>query len=71
MAIDRLSGDEPSEAETAASRSLPPGAEDPAEGTLPPDRMRQVLHRITTNYYARPEVLDRIASRAARELGLA
>ena len=71
MAADRRSGDEPCEAETTASRSLPPGAGDGTERTLAPDRMRQVLHRITTNHYDQPEVLGRIASRVARELGLA
>lgn len=35
---------------------------------LPPERMRQVLDRIATDYYDRTDVLDHLARAVAREL---
>ena len=53
-------------------RSLPDGsnAERVPQGTLPPERMREVLRRLADNVYDRPEVQDVIARRVQRDLGL-
>jgi hypothetical protein len=53
-------------------RSLQDGSntERVPQGTLPPERMREVLRRLADNAYDSPEAQDVIARRAQRDLGL-
>jgi hypothetical protein len=39
------------------------------QGTLPPERMREVLRRLAENVYDSPEAQDVIARRVQRDLG--
>ena len=56
---------------TMALRTLPDesNTERVPQGTLPPERMQEVLRRLTDNVYDRPEVRDAIARRVQRDLG--
>jgi hypothetical protein len=53
-------------------RTLPDGSntERVPQGTLPPERMREVLRRLADNAYDSPEAQDVIARRVQRDLGL-
>ena len=53
-------------------RSLPnePDTGRVPQGTLPPERMREVLRRLADDAYDRPEARDVIARRVQRDLGL-
>ena len=53
-------------------RTLPDGSdtERVPQGTLPPERMREVLRRLAENVYDSTEVRDVIARRVQRDLGL-
>jgi hypothetical protein len=44
-------------------------ANGPPSGTLPAERLKQILARVESNFYDRPEVRDTIASRVATHLG--
>lgn len=44
-------------------------AEAPPYGTISADRLREVVERLESNFYDRPEVRDRIARGMARDLG--
>ncbi len=44
-------------------------ADAPPHGTLSADRLREVLERLKSNFYDRPEVRDQIARRLAQDLG--
>ena len=52
-------------------RSLPDGSDTGRvpQGTLPPERMREVLRRLADNTYDSPEAQDIIARRVRRDLG--
>ncbi len=43
--------------------------EAPPYGTISPDRLREVVNRLQSNFYNRPEVLDRIARALVGDLG--
>jgi hypothetical protein len=53
-------------------RSLPDesNSERVPQGTLPPERMRELLRRLADNVYDSPEGRDVIARRVRRDLGL-
>jgi hypothetical protein len=53
-------------------RSLPDGLDTGRvpQGTLPPERMREVLRRMADNAYDSPETRDVIARRVRGDLGL-
>jgi hypothetical protein len=44
-------------------------AEAPPYGTISADRLREVVDRLESSFYDRPEVLDRIARALIRDLG--
>ncbi len=44
-------------------------ADAPPHGTLSADRLRDVLERLRSNFYDRPEVRDQIARGLAQDLG--
>lgn len=52
------------------AKPLTPGTDGPdaAAPSLASERTRQVLERLATDYYDRPEVLDQVAQRVAEEL---
>jgi hypothetical protein len=41
----------------------------PPQGTISAERLREVLDRLKTNFYDRPEVRDQIARDLAKDLG--
>jgi hypothetical protein len=43
--------------------------EAPPYGTISADRLREVVDRLESNFYDRPEVLNRIARALVRDLG--
>ena len=43
-------------------------ADRPETNTLSPDRMKEILQRITDGFYDRPEVIDEVARRLEGEL---
>ena len=58
---------------SAASRSLVEGTADAdrvPEGTLSPERMREVLRRLDQDQYSSAEVQDKVAHAVLRDLGL-
>jgi hypothetical protein len=44
--------------------------EAPPSGTISADRLREVVDRLQSNFYERPEVRDRIARCVAQDLGI-
>jgi len=44
--------------------------EAPPSGTISADRLCEVVDRLQSNFYDRPEVLDRIARALVRDLGI-
>jgi hypothetical protein len=44
-------------------------SEAPPCGTISADRLREVADRLQSNFYDRPDVLDRIARALVRDLG--
>jgi hypothetical protein len=58
----RLAGHAEANAQHPTEGSLPP------RGTLSPERLREIAARLESNYYDRPEVVDRIAGRLLPDL---
>ena len=58
---------------SAASRGLVEGTSDAdrvPEGTISPERMREVLRRLDQDHYSNAEVQDKVAHAVLRDLGL-
>jgi hypothetical protein len=58
---------------SAAPQSLVEGIEEAnrvPEGTVCPERMREVLRRLAEDHYSSPEVQDKVANAVLQDLGL-
>jgi anti-sigma28 factor (negative regulator of flagellin synthesis) len=53
---------------SAEARQLAARPVGEAGGSLPPARVREILARVASGYYDRPEVVAAVAGRVAREL---